>query len=110
MGFALLRRAPKIFSLGRKIYSFSPNQKARLWPEVKNALPSPQELQDREYLSVPEATIFLGVSQGRIKTLIKEGKLPAIVIQDRGKKRYRIPRTTLESYQPQPIGRPPLAK
>lgn len=86
--------------------NFSHSQKARLFPDLKNTLFREQqqkELMNKAYLSVPEVTLVLGISQGRVRKLIQEGRLEA---EKDLRGRYRITQGTIAKYQPQQIGRP----
>lgn len=84
-------------------HSFSPQQKARLWPTLENTAPPVEAADGQEYLDALNAGIALGRSPDRVRQLIKEGRLEG-VCDPRG--RYYVSRSAIDNFHPNPPGRP----
>jgi excisionase family DNA binding protein len=63
---------------------------------------------EREYMSVAEAAMLLGVSAPTIRRKIATGELPAVRLGDKGSS-IRIPRAELEAWLYAPPGGRPAA-
>lgn len=88
-------------------HRFSPSQKARLWATMRNTAPPLEASEGNNYVSVPEASLLLDVSQERVRVFLKERRL-SFVHDPRG--RVRIPQTALESFHRLEPGRPSIKR
>ena len=64
----------------------------------------------REYVTVAEAAGILGIHPETVGRMIREGRIPAELVIEKGRAKYRILRSDLDNVNVNPQGRPPKSQ